>query len=161
MNIYQKIAVVILLGIFSVSLNGFAQTGTMADHLLVLPANIKWGAGPAHFPAGMQVAVIEGDPSSNGPYVIRAKFPKKYKIMPHFHPTDEHITVLEGTFSVGMGDKFDEAKLTKLPVGGYADMKTGNHHFAYSKKGCVIQVHGVGPFAITYVNPADDPRNKK
>ena len=161
MNTFQKIAVVMLVGIFSFSLNGFAQTGTMPDHLMVLPDNIKWGPGPAHFPAGMQVAVIEGDPSGTGQYTIRAKFPKNFQILPHFHPTDEHITVIEGEFFMGIGDKLDENKATGLPTGGYADMKAGTHHYAFTKKETIVQVHGVGPFAITYVNPADDPRNKK
>ena len=130
-------------------------------HVTVAPSDIKWGPGPAALPAGAQMAVLDGDPSKAGvPFVIRAKFPDGYKVPPHFHPTDENIVVLSGTFMVGMGDKFDEGSMTSLAAGGFARMPKSMHHYAMGKGGTVIQVHGVGPFAVTYVNPADDPRKK-
>ena len=135
---------------------------TSSDHVMVLPGDIKWmdNPNPAFLP-GMKMAVIDGDPGSSGPYTVRIMIPNGYKIMPHFHPTDENITVLKGNFMMGIGDKFDEKALTGMPEGGYMSMKTGTHHYAMAKGETVIQVHGMGPFKLTYVNPDDDPRNKK
>ena len=160
MKASQKVTVLILAGIFGLSTHSFGQMKHM-DHIMVSPDTIKWMDGPPFFMPGMKLAVIEGDPSGTGMYTIRGKFPKKYKIMPHYHPTDEHVTVLKGKFYMGVGDKIDESKASALPEGGYANMMANTHHYAYTKKPCIVQVHGMGPFTITYINPADDPRNKK
>lgn len=84
--------------------------------------------------------------------------PAGYKIAPHWHPTDEHVTVLSGTFALGMGEKFDPTALKDLSSGGYGLMPAQMRHFAMAKTAATIQVHGIGPFALSYVNPADDPR---
>jgi quercetin dioxygenase-like cupin family protein len=81
--------------------------------------------------------------------------------MPHSHPVDEHITVIEGSFYMGLGDKFDENTGKEIPAGGFAVMVTGTHHYAFTKKECIIQLHGMAPWGINYINPTDDPRNKK
>jgi quercetin dioxygenase-like cupin family protein len=86
--------------------------------------------------------------------------PNGYRIPPHHHPGVEHVTVLEGTFKVGMGDKFDPSALTALPAGTFAALAPGTRHFAEAKGKTVIQLHGVGPWSLVYVNPADDPRNR-
>jgi len=127
------------------------------DHVFGKAADIKWGDPPPVFAKGMLFAVISGDPSKEGLYVIRAKLPAGYKIMPHFHPTDEAVTVITGTFALGMGDKFDAKTMTKLPAGGYALLPAAMHHYAMATTATTIQVHGTGPFSLTYVNPADDP----
>jgi len=133
-----------------------------AKHVAIAPADIKWGPGPASLPAGAQMAVLDGDPGKAGmPFVIRAKFPDGYKIAPHWHPTDENVAVMSGTFVVGLGDKFDEKSMTTLAAGGYAHMPKRMHHYASAKGETVIQVHGVGPFQVNYVNAADDPSKKK
>jgi hypothetical protein len=130
-------------------------------HVIVTSGDIKWGPAPEGLPAGAQVAVLDGDPGKAGvPFVIRAKLPDGYKIMPHFHPTDESITVLSGTFAVGMGDTWTDSSMTSLKAGEFARMPKMMHHYAGSKGETVIQIHGTGPFAITYVNPKDDPRKK-
>jgi hypothetical protein len=130
-------------------------------HVIVEPDAITWGPGPASLPPGAQMAVLDGDPSKAGvPFVIRAKLPDGYRVAPHFHPTAENVAVLSGSFLVGMGDTFTESSMTTLAAGGFAKMPKGMHHYAMSKGETVIQVHGVGPFAITYVNPSDDPRAK-
>jgi quercetin dioxygenase-like cupin family protein len=108
----------------------------------------------------MSFAVISGDPGKEGLYVIRAKMPAGYKINPHWHPTDEHVTVLSGTFAVGMGEKFDKASMTKFSAGGYALLPADMRHFAMATTEAIIQDHGMGPFALTYVNPADDPSTR-
>ena len=133
----------------------------MAKHVVIAPADIKWGPAPASLPPGAQMAVLDGDPSKAAPFVIRAKFPDGYKVAPHWHPTDENVAVLSGTFLVGTGDAFDEKGMTALAAGGFAHMPKRMHHFAAAKGETVIQVHGVGPFVVNYVNASDDPSKKK
>jgi hypothetical protein len=105
------------------------------------------------------MAVLKGDPSKEGPFVVRAAVPAGYQVMPHWHPTAEHLTILAGTVGLGMGDVFDKSKGSTLGVGGFAAMPADMRHFFWAETDAVFQVHGNGPFAVTYVNPADDPRN--
>jgi hypothetical protein len=127
----------------------------------VTPKDIKWVNGPDALPKGAKVAVLEGDPAMEGPFTLRLKLPANYRIPPHWHPVIEHITVLSGTFYVGMGDKLDPKQATALPVNSFAYMAPEMHHFAFTKGEVIIQLHGMGPWAITYIDPNDDPRNKK
>jgi len=132
------------------------------EHTLVAPGELKWGEAPPGLPAGAKAAIVSGDPSQpQQPFVIRAQMPANYRIPPHWHPTTESITVLSGTVAVGMGDKFDEKAMKDVPNGGFATVPADMHHYFMSKTAATIQVHGIGPFAITYVNQADDPRTKK
>ena len=96
-----------------------------------------------------------------GLFTVRLQTPAGYKVPPHTHPTTEHITVISGTFNIGTGDKFDEAAGKELGAGGYMVMPPGMKHYAWTPAEAIIQVHGIGPFVIKYVNPADDPRNAK
>ena len=128
------------------------------DHIIMKEADVRWVDAPPVLPAGAKIAVLEGDPSKPGPFTLRLQFPANYKIAPHIHPADEHVTVISGTFARGMGGTFDESKLEELGPGGFAMMKAGMQHFAWSKDGAVVQLHGIGPWGLTYVNPADDPR---
>jgi quercetin dioxygenase-like cupin family protein len=123
--------------------------------------DVKWGAPPPVFPPGAKFAVMAGDPAATGLVTVRFEMPAGYMIPPHFHPTDEHITVLKGSFSLGMGDVFDKTHAQTLLPGGYGVAMAGMHHYAYTTNGATIQVHLQGPFAITYVNPADDPSRKR
>jgi ketosteroid isomerase-like protein len=125
---------------------------------VMLPASgLTWADAPPVLPAGAKMAVVSGDPGKPEPFAIRVQLPSGYKIAPHWHPTDEHVTVLSGTFSLGMGEKFDQAALKDLSAGGYASMPAEMRHFATTKGATTIQVDGMGPFAVNYVNPADDP----
>ena len=124
-------------------------------------SDLKWGPAPPAFTAGAQMAVIDGDPSKAGPFVIRAKFPAGFKVMPHWHPTDESVTVISGTLAAGMGDKWDDAAMKTFTAGAFARMPKKSPHYVQAKEETVVQVHGTGPFTLTYVNPADDPRKKK
>ena len=131
-------------------------------HVMTAASDVKWGPGPPSLPPGAQMAVLDGDPAIAGkPFVIRAKFPDGYRVAPHWHPTDENVVVISGSFSVGTGDTFNEGTMMALAPGGYAKMPKEVHHYAMAKGETVIQVHGTGPFVVTYVNPTDDPRNKK
>lgn len=134
-----------------------AQEAKAPTHILMAPAVAKWGDPPPVFEKGMSFSVVSGDPGKPGLYVVRAKMPAGYKIAPHWHPTDEHVTVLSGTLALGMGEKFDKASMKDLPAGGYALLPAEMRHFAMATTETTIQVHGQGPFALTYVNPADDP----
>jgi hypothetical protein len=132
----------------------------MSGHVLVLPSDLKWTDAPNSLPAGAKIATLEGDLSMSGPFTVRVKFPAGYKIPAHFHPAVEHATVISGTFHMGMGDKLDTSKGTALPVGGFGVMPTGAHHFAWTDQETVVQIHGIGPWGITYIDPATDPRNR-
>lgn len=140
----------------------FTTPAAVADpsgHVLMKPDQMKWGPIPS-LPPGATVAMIEGPLDQAKPFTIRLKFPANYKIPPHWHPAIEHITVLSGSFMLGMGDKHDESAMQTLPPGSVAIMPAKSHHYAMTKVATEVQLHGVGPWAITYLNPADDPRKK-
>ena len=124
-------------------------------------AKAEWKDGPPSLPKGVKMAVLEGDPSKEGPFVFRLKLPDGYRVPPHTHPKPERITVLAGTFYLGMGDVFDEKKGKAMPAGTYGQWEAGMKHFVWAKGETILQYHGTGPWTITYVNPADDPRKKK
>ena len=128
--------------------------------VLIRPSDVKWVDGPPSLPKGAQFAILSGDPTKEGPFVMRLKFPADYKIPPHSHGTDEHITVLSGTFLVSRGDAFDPTKAKDLPEGSYARLPAKNNHFALTKGEVIVQLNSSGPWSITYANPADDPRKK-
>ena len=134
--------------------------GDHAHHTMVLAEDMKWTAGPSSLPPGAQVVMLEGNPGKGEPLTMRLKFPAGYKIAPHTHPAIEHVTVLSGTFHMGTGEKFDESKGKPLPVGSFIVMPTNAAHFAWASEETVIQLHSVGPWGVTYINPADDPRKK-
>lgn len=133
-----------------------AQQGKAA-HVMFNPAQAKWGDPPPVFEKGASFTVVSGNPGEAGVFVVRLKMPAGYKIAAHSHPTDEHVTVLSGTFALGMGEKFDKTALKDLPAGGYALLPAEMRHFAMAKTAATVQVSGQGPFVLTYVNPADDP----
>jgi len=129
-------------------------------HVMVMPSDVKWNPAPASLPGGAQIALLEGDSSKPGAFTFRLKMPDRYEIAPHWHPADEHATVLQGTLVMGLGVKFDRSAGRELSAGSFAMLPNGTRHFAWTKGETIIQVHGVGPWSITYVNPADDPRRK-
>lgn len=138
------------------------QAAALEKHIMLTAEEVKWGDPPPVFRAGVRFALVEGDPKAPGRlFAFRLKFPDGYKVAPHFHPADEHLLVIAGTLNMGLGDKFDQKTTSALPVGGFAVMPKGQHHFAWAKGETVVQVYAVGPWGLTYVNPADDPRNQK
>lgn len=148
---------------------GFAQGGHKGrahqaaamhkPHVMLTPEQVQWGPAPPALPAGAQMAVLAGDPSKPGvPFTIRAKFPDGYTVPPHWHPEDENVVVIEGTLVMNMADKYDAAGEHELGAGSFASMPKGAHHYARAQGDTLIQVYGIGPFAINYINPADDPR---
>jgi quercetin dioxygenase-like cupin family protein len=149
-----RLILMLVLGLFLVGGTGaIAQSG----HVMLGPDEVKWGAGPPSLPRGAMLAVIEGKPSEPGPFTMRLRFPAGFKVAPHSHPAIEHLTVLSGTINFGMGDKFDPAKLIPMRAGSFIVMPVGTTHFVETREETVIQVHGVGPWSVKYVNPEDDP----
>jgi hypothetical protein len=118
---------------------------------------LDWGPAPAVFPAGAQLAVLAGDPSRPGPFTLRLRFPDGYRIPPYTVGSDEHITVVQGTFLVGMGERFGEEALTPLVRGAFATAPAGRPHYAATRGTTEVQVQGEGPFTIRYVHAADLP----
>jgi quercetin dioxygenase-like cupin family protein len=125
------------------------------------PASIEWKAGPPSLPTGAKMAVLEGDPTKEGPFVMRLQTPDGYHIPPHTHPKTERVTVISGTMFLAMGENLDRSAAKTLPAGTYGFWPAGMKHAAWFDAGTVIQIHGVGPWQINYLNPADDPRTAK
>jgi quercetin dioxygenase-like cupin family protein len=138
-----------------------AEIVQATDMGLHSPANIEWKAGPASLPAGAKMAALEGDPTKDGPFVMRLQAPDGYHIPPHTHPKTERVTVISGKMLLAMGDNLDRSAATTLPAGTYGFWPAGMKHTAWFDGETIIQIHGVGPWQINYVNPADDPRNAK
>lgn len=138
----------------------FAQAHGHGKHMMVLPGELKWSDVPS-VPPGAKLVVIEGPMSEAVPFTARLKFPANYELPAHWHPAIEHVTVISGTFNMGTGDKLDRSKTKPLPAGAMAIMPVGTRHFAWTGEETVVQIHGVGPWGINYVNPDDDPRKKK
>jgi Domain of unknown function (DUF4437) len=131
------------------------------DVAIYAPGDIKWKEAPPSLPKGAMIAVLEGDPSKEGPFVFRAKLPDGYRVMPHTHDKAERVTIIAGTFYIGMGDKFDATRGTAMAAGSYGQWPADMKHFAWVKGETILQIHGTGPWSIKYVNPEDDPRNQK
>jgi quercetin dioxygenase-like cupin family protein len=130
---------------------------TPAAHASASQHGIQWGPAPAVFPPGAEFAVLEGDPSKAEPFTIRLRFPNGYKIPPHTHPTAENVTVLSGTFLAGMGTQFVESTMQAFGRDDFASIPADHAHYAMARGLTVVQVHALGPFVLTYVNPADTP----
>ena len=140
---------------------GKKAAAKLADHGLFKPDDIQWGDAPNALPLGAKLAVLEGNPMKPGIYTMRLRMPDGYKIQPHYHLQFEHVTVLSGTFNLGMGDTFEESKGNTMPAGTFGFLAPHMKHFAWTSGETVIQLHGVGPWEIVYVNPKDDPRKMK
>lgn len=138
-----------------------AGAGTpQQPHVMAMPDTIAWGPAPGSLPKGAQAAVLEGDPAKAGAFTLRIKMPDGYTIAPHWHPADEHVTVIAGTFVMGLGERVDRSRGHALTAGAFAMMPTGTRHFAWAQGETIIQLHGTGPWGINYVNASDDPRKK-
>jgi len=127
-------------------------------HGILTPSEIKWGPAPPVMRPGAQAAVLFGDPSKKGLFVMRIKFPKGYRLPPHFHPVDEIVEIISGTSQFGMGEKADPNKTQTLPAGSFFHMSPGMPHYAFFDEETVIQINTIGPWSVTYVHPEDDPR---
>jgi quercetin dioxygenase-like cupin family protein len=157
----MKIAYSMLLS-SAVALAGVASMASAQDgHKMLSPQEIKWGPAPPSIPPGAEAVVLYGDPSKDEIFAMRLKFPKGYKIAPHTHPKPEVLTVISGTFRLGMGEAADPGKAKAFAPGSFIALSPGMAHFAAADDdNTVVQLNSTGPWTLTYVNPADDPRKK-
>ena len=130
-------------------------------HGVYLPPDIQWKEGPPSLLPGAKSAVLEGDMTKAGPFTVRLRLPNDYHISAHTHPAIEHVTIISGSMKLAMGDQLDRAAAHTLPAGSFAVMPTGMRHAAWFEGETIIQIHGIGPWEINYLNPADDPRTAK
>lgn len=137
-----------------------SATTVQAD-VIVDAQEVRWGPAPPSIPPGAQAVVLYGDPGKEGLFALRLKLPMGYALPPHTHPKPEIVTVISGTFRIGMGEKADKSKGRALPAGSFFALSPGMAHFAYADEDTVIQLNSTGPWSLTYVNPQDDPRNTK
>jgi quercetin dioxygenase-like cupin family protein len=141
------------------------KSGGAKSSVLVMPGSEQWTDIPAAALVGtpsvemggtVKIAVLQGDPTAGGSFTMRISCTDGTKIAPHWHPTTENVTVIKGTFLLGMGAKWDDAAMKEMPVGGFASAPAQMRHYARCKGDSVVQVNGIGPFVVNFVGP-DDP----
>jgi quercetin dioxygenase-like cupin family protein len=129
-------------------------------HTVVSADAVAWGPAPPSLPPGAQAAVLLGSPAKEGPFVLRLKFPAGFVVPPHRHSKDELVTVISGRFAISSGEKLDRASMRKLPPGSFVHLPAGMPHYAAADGETVVQINGIGPFDVVYIDPNDDPRKK-
>lgn len=146
----------------AVELSAIAARSPQHEKNAFTPETIPWGPAPPVVQPNAQFAVLEGDPTaSSGEYTIRLKMPDGFRISPHWHPLRENVTVISGTFKVGMGDKFETSGMKTFAAGSFAYLDPDMHHYAMASGETIVQVHGQSPLQFNYVNPKDDPSRKQ
>ena len=161
MKMIVRFALVVLFAVVFDQARLSAQETQSGGMRLYPPTTIEWKPGPAALPPGAKMAALEGDPTKEGPFVVRFQFPDGYHVAPHTHPKTERVTVISGTLLLAIGEALDRSSAKKLPAGSFGYWPAGMKHTAWSEGETVIQLHGIGPWQINYVDPADDPRNVK
>jgi quercetin dioxygenase-like cupin family protein len=161
----RKVAQALTCGFAVAALGAYApawaqQAPAQPAHTIKAPEDISWGPGPASIPEGAEAVVLHGNPTREGLFALRLKLPADYTIPPHTHPKPEIVTVISGTFHLGMGETLDRARARALPAGSFFAFPPGMAHFAFTEEETVIQLNSTGPWALNYINPADDPRQR-
>lgn len=121
------------------------------------PDRIAWSAAPPSMPAGTQMAVLEGDPGAKRWFTVRMKVPAGARLAPHWHPRDERVTVLSGLVAVGFGDVIDEAAVARFGPGSFYVNPANSHHYVLFVEDSVVQLTGVGPWEVHFVEAAPAP----
>src|SRR5246127_3210057 len=161
-SMYVVLALVGLLCCAGQYLKIAAQAPAHQQRHVFTPDTIPWGPPPPVVRPGAQFAVLEGNPmASTGDYTVRLKMPDGYRIAPHWHPKRENVTVIAGTLKVGMGDHFEEGGMMSFPAGSFAYLEPDMHHYVMASGDVVVQIHGMAPVQFNYINPNDDPSQKK
>jgi hypothetical protein len=153
-TIAKAVMAVILTGLTSAAIAGESEG-------FVNPKDIKWGLAPPSIPKGAKIAVLQGDPSKSGPFVMRLMVPAGYTIPPHWHTQDESLTVISGSFYFGKGDKAETSNAPTITAGAFHYLSGKHHHYLVAKTPSVIQINGNGPFDVTYINVNEDPQKSK
>lgn len=149
--------------VLALALLGASPALTMAaepHHTVVRGDAIKWGPAPASLPPGAQAAVLLGSPAKEGPFVLRLRFPAGFVVPPHRHSKDEFVTVISGGFGITAGEKIDRAAVRPLPPASFVHLPAGMPHYAVMAEETIVQINGVGPFDVVYIDPKDDPRKQ-
>ena len=159
---HQLVRAAAVVGAISLGMIVAAGTSVLADtqHTVVAGDAVTWGPAPPSLPPGAQAAALLGSPAKEGPFVLRLKFPAGFIVPPHRHSKDEFLTVISGKFVATHGEKVDLASLKALPPGSFIHLPAGMPHYAFAEVESVVQINGVGPFDVIYVDPKDDPRKK-
>ena len=147
------VALMLALPLLAISVSGQAKKDAASPaHKIVRYGDLKW----TPIMKGCELAPVSGDPNAEGtPFVLRIRCADGSKIPAHWHPTDENVTVLKGDFLVGMGDTFDKTKLATMKLGNFMLVPKEMRHFAFCRGETIVQVHGMGPFKVIWVNPND------
>jgi quercetin dioxygenase-like cupin family protein len=162
----EKMSAKLLVRVCAIGMAGVAFTVLPAlaagEHHTATPADkVVWQPAPPAIPAGVGFAVLHGNPAEQGLFVIRLKFPAGFEAPPHRHSNEEHVTIISGTLGVGTGETLSREAAPLLAAGSFIQMPANMAHFAWTDQETVLQINGMGPFDVTYVNPEDDPRNKQ
>jgi quercetin dioxygenase-like cupin family protein len=152
-DLVQTVCVVSLtLVVFAVPSTSQEKKAGDSAHKIVHSGDLKW----TPIIKGCEIALVEGNLDAEGqPFVARFHCSDGATTPPHWHPTDENITVLKGAFLVGMGESFDESKLKAMHFGNFMLMPKEMRHFGMAKGDLILQVHGIGPFKVNWVNPSE------
>jgi quercetin dioxygenase-like cupin family protein len=142
------------------TVSGFAASAGEEHHVAIPVDELKFNPGPPTLPRGAEIAVLLGSPAEEGPFVIRLKFPADYEVPPHLHAKEEHVTVISGAFGMSTGKMHDRALAPLLPEGSFVRIPADTAHFAWTDRETVVQINGMGPFGVEYVNAEDDPRTQ-
>jgi quercetin dioxygenase-like cupin family protein len=158
---YAKLSIAAALSVAAVAMTGAATAGQAHEphHTVVSGDAIEWGPAPPSLPVGAQAARLLGSPAEEGPFVLRLKFPAGFIVPPHMHSKDEFIVILSGNLTIESGEKVDQAALKGLPAGSFFHLPSGMPHYLFAETESVVQLNGIGPFDVKYIDPKDDPRN--
>jgi len=157
----SKHSIVVAVSLGAVAICGAVATQAGDAHHTVVPGDsVKWGPAPPSLPPGAQAAMLLGSPAKEGPFVLRLKFPPGFVIPPHRHSKDEFVVLLSGSLTIQSGEKVDPTSLKGMSPGSFIHLPAGMSHYLWAETESVVQVNGVGPFDVTYIDPKDDPRKK-
>jgi quercetin dioxygenase-like cupin family protein len=139
------------------SVTGAARQATSSGVHILQPSAMQWKTVPG-YPPGYRRAMLEGETDQPVPITYRVRLPDGFRFAPHIHPWDEHVTVLEGKWHLGIGKTFDLAKMTTLEAGSFVIIPAGVPHFVLAEGQTIIQVHGLGPLGMKFVQ-SEEPQS--
>jgi quercetin dioxygenase-like cupin family protein len=156
---HATLSIVVALSVAAITGAVTAGQAHEPHHTVVSGDAIEWGPAPPSLPPGAQAARLLGSPAEEGPFVLRLKFPAGFVVPPHMHSKDEFIVVLSGALTIESGEKVDPDALKGLPAGSFFHLPSGMAHYLFAESESVVQLNGMGPFDVKYIDPKDDPRN--
>jgi len=151
----SKLGLALLAG--SGLLSAAATTQTAAPGVVAMtPSGMKWVAQGGLALPGLEQVNLVGDPVKPGPYTLRLRFPKGFKVAPHTHPDSREVTILSGTFATGYGEKFNAADLKILPAGSFYTEPANVPHYIEIMEDTVLQITGMGPSGRKFLKAPDN-----